>query len=215
MIVVHRVNSIDFLKKVPSEYSLEIDIRYDPKVNDLVVSHDVDEPNKPLLKDWLKYYKHANLFLDIKESQCEDLCIEIMKEYSIDNWYFLDSQIPDIVRLSKKGYGDRFISRHSRFEVAHATLLNMTSKFVWIDDFGNEDSLFAPELLVHFNKELVYCSPELHGKTDRDYVKQYRKNLITMYKDLNETYSTLTKHHTDYIHICTDYPTDWQSACLI
>ena len=63
--IIHRVNHIDQLKKIPYNYGLEVDIRSEN--NNLVLAHDLHEPMQDF-KDFLKFFKHELLVANIKES---------------------------------------------------------------------------------------------------------------------------------------------------
>ena len=68
-IIVHRVNSINKLKKIPKTFGAEIDLRaYKSKI---ILNH---EPFKSgdTLDDFLKNYNHGTLILNIKEDGIEN-----------------------------------------------------------------------------------------------------------------------------------------------
>ena len=145
MVISHRVNSIQQLKDTSLNYGIEIDIRYDSSKKDLILSHNQEEENSPLLKNWIEHYNHSFLILNSKTSLSENLCIDYMLENGIKNWYFLDSQIPDIIRFNKEGFHN-FICRYSIYENLNLDLLEKNSKYIWIDSFGDYDLDFCLEL---------------------------------------------------------------------
>lgn len=197
MIISHRVNTIEKLKQIPECNGIEVDIRYNNYYDDLILSHNLFGEENLLLKSWLSFYKHKMLILNIKASQCEERCINYMKVYGIKEYYFLDSQIPDIVRLTKEGYGKHFIIRRSQYESFNINLYNNSSKYLWIDNFGdiNYSLPFFDEELLY--KELIYVSPELYKKNIHE-VKLFKENLVNLYNnDLKD------------IHICTDLESEW------
>ena len=72
-IIVHRVNSINKLKKIPKTFGAEIDLRaYKSKI---ILNH---EPFKSgdTLDDFLKNYNHGTLILNIKEDGIENEVIK-------------------------------------------------------------------------------------------------------------------------------------------
>ena len=78
-IIVHRVNSIKMLKKIPINFGVEIDLRaYQSKI---ILNH---EPFKSgdSLDNFLKYYNHGTLILNIKEDGIEDEVIKKVNKVS-------------------------------------------------------------------------------------------------------------------------------------
>ena len=63
-IIIHRVNKIKDLKKISSNFGVEIDIRANG--SNLILNH---EPFKPgdKLKSYLENYKHKTLVLNLKD----------------------------------------------------------------------------------------------------------------------------------------------------
>ena len=61
--VVHRVNEIDKLIKVPLQYGVEIDVR--TYYNTMILNH---EPRQmgDIFKDYIKVFKHKFLIIDVK-----------------------------------------------------------------------------------------------------------------------------------------------------
>jgi len=198
MIVHHRINDYRDLKNIPKEDAIEIDIRWSYS-RGLIVTHDLDDGLNSSFNDWIKYFDHAALFLNIKESQCEDKIIELYNtRFDFHKWFFLDSQLPDIIRLSNLGYQDKFIFRYSRNENPLKSLVEKSAPYVWIDDFG----YYTP--YTNFDKIdgkiYIYCSPELHKRDD--ILVNYINNFETKFGKQNDSYG-----------ICTDYPKIWKLIC--
>lgn len=63
-IVIHRINTIKGLKTIDSEYGIEVDIRADGST--LVLNHNPFEGGENFA-DYLDYYHHGLLVLNIKE----------------------------------------------------------------------------------------------------------------------------------------------------
>jgi hypothetical protein len=190
MIIAHRINTTQELRGVNKSYGIEVDVRFDSKIDELVLTHDISFENNCSLIEFLKEFNHALLILNIKSSLCEELSIEIMNRFGIENYLFLDSQIPDIVKFSKIGYGDKFISRISQYESENENLLDLCSKYVWVDTFGELDLSFFNK---RNEKEYIFVSPELHKKAYN----------IAKFRELIES-----KFH-EY-HICTDFEQHWK-----
>jgi hypothetical protein len=169
-IILHRINNINVLNKIPARYGVEIDIRaYKDK---LILNHE------PLLKgdyfdDYLDNFKHNFIIANIKEAGIEDEVILKLNRKKIKNFFLLDVEFPYIYKAIKKNF-KKIAIRFSEFESIE-TLKNFKNKldWVWIDTFNkfpiNNKNI---ELLNHFKKCIV-C-PERWG----------RKTDITKYKTL-------------------------------
>ena len=77
IIICHRINSIKQLKKIPYKYGVEIDVR-DYK-NKLVLNHDPFKKGETLI-NYLKYFKHKFLIINVKSEGIETKIYEILKK---------------------------------------------------------------------------------------------------------------------------------------
>lgn len=153
MIFQHRANDLNIIRD-----AAEIDLR--TFNNKIILQHDI-------LKDGLELdlnkLRDKTIIFNVKESQIEDLIIQKVK--NID-YYFLDSQIPDIIRLAKSGF-NKFILRISPYEDINTKLYNLVKpKYIWVDydftdfnfdlyvDFVNNINLNSRKILVHPS---LYC----------------------------------------------------------
>ena len=97
-IIVHRVNSINKLKKIPKTFGAEIDLRaYKSKI---ILNH---EPFKSgdTLDDFLKNYNHGTLILNIKEDGIENEVIKKVNKAKIRSFFLLDVEFPYIFKSLK------------------------------------------------------------------------------------------------------------------
>src|SRR5210317_2188346 len=90
-LVIHRVNLIKELKKIPKQYGCEIDIRTDG--SKLILNHDPFKKGDNF-SDYLDDYKNGTLVLNIKESGIEDLVIQEVKKRNINSYVLLDVEFP-------------------------------------------------------------------------------------------------------------------------
>ena len=97
----HRINTINELKKIPNHYGIEIDLR-DNLNGDIYISHDPFKSGENF-GEFLKYYKHSFIILNIKSERIEYKVLELLKKHDIQNYFFLDSSFPMIYKLSKDG----------------------------------------------------------------------------------------------------------------
>ncbi|EOU3297890.1 hypothetical protein [Campylobacter jejuni] len=173
MVFLHRQNNIS--KKVEN-FGVEIDLRRNKQ--GLVLNHDLLESNikYPLFTEKLEFFKNIPIICNIKESNLEELVIEIFDNHGKMmaggyEYYFLDSQIPDILRISKKIKG-KFIIRVSDVETLNYRLIELTEpKYLWVDysQFANFDIKeyvkFINNLYKSIDKKLepIIVSPELYN----------------------------------------------------
>jgi len=191
MIIHHKVNSTDQLRLVPVEDGVEVDVRWNSETKDVCVSHDLVYDYCIPFRQWIAEYKCSLLIINVKDSQLEEKIIQIMKPHHNIKWFFLDSQIPDIVRLSRLGYGNRFIPRLSQYERIVPEFYELVNKeYVWLDTFGEVDENILS--MLPENSGYILVSPELHRKPEN-------------IKSMKEAAQVLT-HYL----VCTDFPNQWR-----
>ena len=83
LIIHHRRNTKKLLDQTNYNYGLEIDIR--SYKNDLILSHD-PYINAESFDEWLKYYNHKFLVLNIKEEGLEEKIFSLMQKYKIKDF---------------------------------------------------------------------------------------------------------------------------------
>ncbi|HED5352273.1 hypothetical protein C3I17_07940 [Campylobacter jejuni] len=174
MIFLHRQNNISGKVK---NFGIEIDLRRNEQ--GLVLNHNLLESNikYPLFTEKLEFFKNIPIICNIKESNLEELIIDIFDNHGNNNdgggyeYYFLDSQIPDILRISKKNKG-KFIIRVSDVETLNYKLIELTEpKYLWVDysqfdDFDiKEYAKFINNLYKSIDKKVepIIVSPELYN----------------------------------------------------
>lgn len=178
MIFLHRQNDIQ--KKI-DKYGIEIDLRYN---SELVLNHDILDENQQylLLKNQKQFMKNTPIICNIKEAGLEEKIIKLLKGY---DYYFLDSQIPDILRLSKNGYQGKFIIRISDVESYNEKLMEITKpKYVWVDysQFSNFDIQDYQEFIYSIKSKLeqvepILVSPELYDLSYIEFIESIQNIL--------------------------------------
>ena len=187
--IMHRVNTIDTLKNTPEDQGIELDLR--DQGERIIIRHDPFGEGE-LFEDWLEQYRHKTLILNIKADGIEFRLRELMHRRGIENYFFLDSQFPTIMRLIREGETNIAV-RFSEHEPAESALaLAGKVKWLWVDCFSRlpfeEDSYAA--LKKHFKMCIV--SPELQG---------HPVETISEYKRLLEKFPVEA--------VCTDFPELW------
>jgi hypothetical protein len=128
--IVHRVNTIRQLKKIPPRFGVEVDIRGFGKK--LVLNH---EPLKTgdNLERYLKNYRHRFIILNIKETGIENRVLELCKKYKISDYFLLDVEAPYIYRAAKRGES-KIAMRYSENEPLEGALVYKGKvDWLWID----------------------------------------------------------------------------------
>jgi hypothetical protein len=209
IIINHRVNTIEALKNVPTEYGIEVDIRYHE--NELILSHDpfnhhkeYSEKFETLLMHW---HHDGPLILNIKTEGIEAACIQLMTEYKIKNWFFLDLSMPCFAKyaylagdsnnpfFSVQNLAVRFSEREV---IEYALAFKDKVKWVWVDCFTqlvlNQVNY---QLLKKAGFNICLVSPELqhHPIT---YIQAFKDQLISL----------------DIDAVCTKHPDLWKTVLM-
>ena len=174
LIINHRINKINDLKKIHVNDGIEVDVRYHK--NNLILHHDPFNHHikkKTNLKDLLdKCSFDGPLILNIKSEGIEEECIKMMNQYKIKNWFFLDMSMPFFVKYGDIAYKNKSINfspdnlavRFSdREPIDYALSFKGKARWVWVDYFTNfpltKEAFF---LLKKASFKVCLVSPELH-----------------------------------------------------
>lgn len=170
--IAHRINKIEELKLLPTEYGVEIDLR-DGLDGRIYLQHD------PFIfgddfEEYLKNYKHGTMILNIKSERVELKALELLKKYNIQKYFFLDSSFPMIKLLTDKG--ERNIAlRFSELEgLENLRLMQGKCDWVWADCFTKfpltEESY---KTIKELGYKICFVSPELEGQEEK--ISEYKK----------------------------------------
>ena len=189
-IIKHRINWIEELKKLPAGMGAEVDIR--TWGEDLHMAHDAFEKGElflDFLEQWSKE-ERGTLILNTKEDGLEDRLSQLMLEAQIEDYFFLDTAAPTLIRHSHYKKDPHFAIRISEFEPTEAlALLKDNTHWVWLDSFSGE--LPSAEVLEQIKSyKVCLVSPELQGRPIE---------LISQFKTIQS-----------YLHsVCTKRPDLW------
>jgi len=190
--IIHRINSIKKLKKIDNNHGIEIDVRSFNK--NLILNHDPFK-NGDLLKNWIKFYNHKLLIVNIKEEGLEYQILKILNKYKIKNYFFLDQTFPFLVKFShrmKKNCAFRLSDYES---ISTIKKIKDKIKWVWIDFF--ENFYFNKkdfEFLKKNKLKICLVSPELKNLSSKN---------IRIMKDI------IKKNNIKVDAICTKKPNLW------
>ena len=193
-IIHHRRNTIELVSSTLSKYGVEVDIR--SLGNDLIIQHNPYLEGEKF-SEWLKYYAHKFLIINLKEDGLEERILIYLKKFKIENFFFLDQSFPSIVRLSSQGERNCAV-RVSEFEsIETALLFENKVDWVWIDTFTKLSlSLNDYNKLKLANFKLCLVSPELN-KTNKF--------------DIEEIKDIIKEKSFEFDAICTKFPEKWDS----
>lgn len=163
-IIAHRRNSIAELKSTDCSLGIEVDVRLNN--SQIICQHDPLEAGESF-SEWISFYKHGTLIINVKEEGLEDLILEILRDNGITDFFFLDQSFPFLFRKATQGLHKSAV-RVSEYESVN-TALNLAGlvDWVWVDIFS-KFPLDADEIknLKQGGFKLCVVSPELHGRSD-------------------------------------------------
>lgn len=190
-IIKHRINSISELIKVPINFGIEVDLsEFNGRI---VTGHDPKE-NIADFQEWLSYFKHDQLAINIKQEGIEYEVIQILEKYEIRNFFLFDLSFPMIYKLSSHGEA-RIALRVSDLEGFQA-LEHFRDKvdWVWLDCFESASYIPAISKLLAGYK-ICAVSSELHSEREIEVSDRIQSEL-----------ESNRKHFTT---ICTKFPERW------
>lgn len=207
--IAHRKNTIAEIEATREGYGAEIDLR--THQGQLTLHHDPFVPAEKceLFENWLQAYKRkprGTLILNVKEAALEDRILDLMDEYQITDFFFLDQPAPyfiwsacvDAAKMARMQ--KRMAVRVSKYEPVEAALIFAGKvNWAWIDCFGGVLTLTGEEAgrLKAAGFQLCLVSPELQAQ---DPVEAIPK----MFKFMQERGIKMDA-------ICTKRPDLWQA----
>jgi len=138
LVIRHRVNTIEELRRVHPRYGVEIDIRHDNRTAGLYLNHDPGTGDD--FEEYMKVFAEQGdrfVIFNAKETGLETRIIEIAQKLGIEDYFLLDVEFPFIYRA---GFGNvpelngRISIRFSEAEpIEQALLLKGKFGWVWVD----------------------------------------------------------------------------------
>lgn len=189
ILIEHRINTLDQLRAVDVKHGAEIDLRSDPKTKEIYLHHDPFTPGERF-EDWLQVYADRKiagpLILNTKEDGLEKYLVEKCQKKGIENFFFLDTALPTLIKWTLFNGEPRFACRLSAYEPPGA-LRPFYGKvdWLWVDCF--EGKPLNPEILKPLRDKFKIClvSPELQASPlNKDFIA-----LLAPYAD-----AVCTKH---------------------
>lgn len=166
--ICHRINTIEELKKIPTSFGVELDIRDSVETKSLVLSHDPYSEGEDF-DSYLKNYNHDTVILNIKSERTEIKCLEFMEKYNISNYFFLDSNMPMINLLNTKFKNNQIACRFSEYEpIEYYQKIKDMISWIWVDCFTEQPlTQTAFDIFRRDGKKVCIVSPELQNQGDK------------------------------------------------
>ena len=84
-IILHRINTLNKLKKIPLKYGVEIDVRSNN--SKLILNHEPFTEGE-LLDNYLEVYGHGTIIFNIKEAGIEEEVINLAKKFKLKSFFY-------------------------------------------------------------------------------------------------------------------------------
>ena len=171
-IIIHRVNSINFLKEIPRYFGTEIDIRaFGSK---LILNHEPFQ-NGEDFDDYLDEFNHGTLILNIKEAGIENEVLRRVRlREKIKSYFLLDVEFPYLYRASRDG--EKSIAVRYSEDESIDTVKKYVGKvdWLWVDTLTTLPITHETvDVFTHFKICLV-C-PERWGRPND--IQKYKSRL--------------------------------------
>lgn len=179
IVIEHRINTLAQLRALPPDHGAEIDLRSDPKTGEIYLHHDPFVMGQNL-DEWLGVFGDQKikgpLILNTKEDGLEKVLIEKCLDHNVQNFFFLDTALPTLVKWSLRNGENRFACRLSVYEPVESVMpFAGKVQWLWVDCF--EGIPLSRELVEVLRKNFRIClvSPELQGVPLSDpFIRQLR-----------------------------------------
>lgn len=175
--IAHRINTLSELKELPAEYGVELDLRDDLN-GKIYIQHNPFEPGEDF-EEYLKNYNHGTMILNVKSERIELKILQMLPDYNVKSYFFLDSSFPMMYLLSSQGEKNIAI-RVSEMEGLD-TPRNMAGKaaWIWLDCFSRIPiRKKEADELKSLGYKLCLVSPELEGREHE--IEKYKKQIADM-----------------------------------
>jgi hypothetical protein len=192
IIIRHRANRTRDLVSIPHDQGIEIDLR--SFGGELIVEHDPFKNGEKFI-DWISYFHHKQLVLNVKEDGLENTIIGILEDLKISSYFFLDQSFPSLYRLSKT-MPEVCSTRVSEYEPIELALL-LKPGWVWFDSHtGNWDYLDRSfDALRKTSIKTCLVSPELQRPKFGN--------------EITELKSKIHQLSINFDAVCTKFPKVW------
>lgn len=177
----HRINSLEDIQSLQPGWGAELDLRSDvSQKGSLHITHD-PWTRGASFETWIDAYLKRNqpgtLILNTKEDGLESRIMEILKSKKFDDYFFLDTCLPTLVKWSIVENKKHFAMRLSEFEPPEFVLkFKNKVDWLWVDCFFGKP--VSRDWLKSLSADFKIClvSPELQGQ-DVKLIQDFKNQL--------------------------------------
>ena len=179
LIIKHRVNSLESLVSLSSDFGVEVDLHFND--SSICVGHDPFDLDTTF-DDYLDNFHHRFLAVNIKEEGIESMVFDSLKKHRIDQFFLFDLSFPSLMRIVRTGER-RMALRMSDFErIENVAHFQDKVDWIWLDTFQTTNHLSDSFFNILANFQICVVSPELH--VDRDEVHSIKiRDALLQFKD--------------------------------
>ena len=179
-IIIHRINTLRGLKKIPQGEGAGIDLR--AWTDKLILNHEPFQSGE-LLVDYLDEYQHGTLILNIKEAGIEDEVLRLIRERPvIKNYFLLDVEFPYLYRASREGERNIAIRFSEDESIETVQKYQNSVGWVWIDTNTKLPIDQTNIAILNRFKKCLVC-PERWGRPND--IQNYKKLLDSLNFNIN------------------------------
>lgn len=194
LIIKHRINTLQKLKKLEINFGAEIDIRSNN--NELIISHEPFYRGEKLIT-WLSLFRHKFIIFNIKEEGIEFELKKLIEKFKIKRYFLLDQSFPFYIS-NLRIFGRKSSIRISEYEgIEKAVKLRQFTRWLWLDHFS-DFPLTSTNIkkLKLLNFKFCVVSPEL-------------VNLSNISKKINLIKNRFEEADVNIDAVCTKTPDYW------
>jgi len=170
-IILHRINTLNKLKKIPLKYGVEIDVRSNN--SKLILNHEPFTEGE-LLDNYLEVYGHGTIIFNIKEAGIEEEVINLAKKFKLKSFFLLDVEMPYLYKAANNGQTNMAV-RFSEYEsIEIAKYFKKLVDWIWIDTVNILPIKSENLSTISCFKSCIVC-PERWGR--KEDIKNYKKIL--------------------------------------
>ena len=171
-IIRHRVNTINELSLIDKAFGVELDLRNNDDA--IILNHDPFKTGDSF-EEYLQNYKHSTCILNTKADGLEEQSIALMEKYAIENYFFLDTTVPTMVKYIKKGFS-KLAVRFSEYEPL-SFVQQFESKVDWVWVYCFSKNVLSKEAYSYLKKHFKVCivSPELQAHS-LEWIEQFKQD---------------------------------------
>ena len=191
-LIAHRINTLEELLALDETCPIEFDVR--DSGGRLLVTHDPFTDGVDF-EVFAPHLRKRFSIVNIKSEGIEWRVLEILRQCSVRDFFFLDCSVPMMVQLMNRGER-RFAVRYSEYESINSVLRwSGIAQWVWVDCFY---TYFLTEFIMNQLRQagfnICIVSPELQRRPDEihKYINHLRANNVSVQAVCTKIYNFST-----------------------